>query len=195
MTCVLPNQLFAINLHCAMKINKPDFDYQRHQAIVWGALPCKHQNRTVRHKRDTKGVIRLREQCPDCGKAVSGELRHSVLNGVAPESVPPWDYVAEQQFLDIYLSLSSAVSRIINQERSDEWWTQYGNYLASPEWHAIRRKIIDASRGICEYCRTSPAVQVHHKTYDRVGQERMEDLSAVCLKCHQQLHSSSESGK
>ncbi len=177
-----------------MNISKPSYDYQRHQEIVRAALPCEHPIRELRHKRDTRGVIRLREQCPNCGCAFSGEKRHTILNGAAPDSVPPWDYAAEQRYLSVYLPLSRAIADRINSERSQEWWRQYAEYLASPEWQAIRNKAIDAAGGICIYCRVRPAIQVHHETYERVGHEVVEDLSAVCIECHQQLHGSPAGG-
>lgn len=172
-----------------MKIDKPAFDYERHQEIVRQALPCKHPTRELRHKRDARGVIRLREQCPGCGRPFSGEKRHRVLKGAAPESVPPWDFEAERLYFGVYHPLSQAVANLINSERSQEWWRQYADYLASPKWQNIRRQVLDNAGGICIYCRTRPAVQVHHETYERVGHENNEDLSAVCVECHQQLHS------
>lgn len=29
---------------------------------------------------------------------------------------------------------------------------------------------------------------VHHKTYERLGQEKIEDLQLLCRKCHDELH-------
>ena len=35
---------------------------------------------------------------------------------------------------------------------------------------------------------TNEAVHVHHLTYERVGKEWLEDLQALCPKCHEQQH-------
>ena len=33
---------------------------------------------------------------------------------------------------------------------------------------------------------TNEATQVHHLTYERIGKERLDDLQALCRKCHEQ---------
>ena len=35
---------------------------------------------------------------------------------------------------------------------------------------------------------TNEAVHVHHLTYERIGKEWLEDLQALCRKCHEQKH-------
>ena len=35
---------------------------------------------------------------------------------------------------------------------------------------------------------TNEAVHVHHLTYERIGKEWLEDLQALCPKCHEQQH-------
>ena len=40
-------------------------------------------------------------------------------------------------------------------------------------------------RPICKGC-TNEATQVHHLTYKRIGKERLDDLQALCRKCHEQ---------
>ena len=44
-------------------------------------------------------------------------------------------------------------------------------------------------RPICEKdgC-TNEATDVHHLTYERIGKERLDDLQALCRKCHKQQH-------
>jgi 5-methylcytosine-specific restriction endonuclease McrA len=68
------------------------------------------------------------------------------------------------------------------------WWKWYNQYLLSPQWMEKRRLVFDRCRGLCEGCRNSKAVQVHHLTYVRVGDEMLFDLVAVCLDCHEKIH-------
>ena len=35
---------------------------------------------------------------------------------------------------------------------------------------------------------TNEATDVHHLTYERLGKERLDDLQALCRKCHEQKH-------
>jgi 5-methylcytosine-specific restriction endonuclease McrA len=76
---------------------------------------------------------------------------------------------------------------------------QYQSYMQSPAWFAKRRaKIIDADYTCaeCGYCAlTHPvdiALEVHHKTYARLGNECMSDLEVLCYFCHTRRHWKSE---
>src|SRR4051812_49177503 len=48
------------------------------------------------------------------------------------------------------------------------------------------RERIPNLHGIGDRCRHR-ATQVHHKTYERLGHERMEDLAACCRSCHRAI--------
>lgn len=64
----------------------------------------------------------------------------------------------------------------------------YYKYLQSWEWSAIRyQKILEAGYW-CERCKSSYMLQVHHKTYERLGAELMEDLEVLCWLCHKSEH-------
>ncbi len=70
------------------------------------------------------------------------------------------------------------------------WDVVMTQYLDSPLWKRIRERIIQRANGQCEKCGAilidPSAFDVHHWTYDRVGgNERNEDLSALCYPCHQ----------
>lgn len=65
---------------------------------------------------------------------------------------------------------------------------KYQAYIQSPEWERVRKRILKRARGKCEKCQKRPPIQVHHLTYDRLGNERDEDLLAVCGPCHQSCH-------
>jgi hypothetical protein len=59
----------------------------------------------------------------------------------------------------------------------------YVAYLRSPEWATRRAEALARAGGRCERC-GAPAREVHHRTYERVGAERPEDLQALCAPCH-----------
>jgi hypothetical protein len=40
----------------------------------------------------------------------------------------------------------------------------------------------------CERCRKAQATQIHHKTYERIFEESLKDLQAVCGRCHMEIH-------
>jgi len=65
--------------------------------------------------------------------------------------------------------------------------SEYHTYLASREW-AVKREAIKArSDGRCERCGQRDDIAVHHLTYERLGQEDLDDLQGVCQKCHEYL--------
>ena len=63
----------------------------------------------------------------------------------------------------------------------------YKQYLASREWRVKRKEVIEDRGGICERCASRPIQNVHHLTYERVGQEHSDDLMGVCRPCHEYL--------
>lgn len=71
----------------------------------------------------------------------------------------------------------------------------YREYLDSPKWWAKRDQVLERAQGICEKCEAFKVVHVHHLTYKRLGNERLEDLQAVCLPCHQAYHPDKDIGR
>lgn len=71
----------------------------------------------------------------------------------------------------------------------------YREYMLSPQW-AVKRKAVVARAGhTCQRCgRRNCRIEVHHLTYVRLGQERPEDLIAVCMDCHRLLDKQHQTG-
>ena len=72
-------------------------------------------------------------------------------------------------------------------QESKAWWAWYNGYLESPQWKRRRQLALERDGGICQGCRVRKAVQVHHLTYERVGNEMLFDLVSVCLECHERI--------
>lgn len=66
----------------------------------------------------------------------------------------------------------------------------YHKYLQSEEWKIIRDKVVKRDNGICLYCKTNPAQEVHHKHYKTIYKESLADLESVCSDCHRAIHKS-----
>lgn len=69
-----------------------------------------------------------------------------------------------------------------------KFWNQYRLYLRSEQWFEKREKVLLRARYVCELCKEREASQVHHLTYERVFDERLEDLQALCVRCHKRAH-------
>lgn len=64
----------------------------------------------------------------------------------------------------------------------------YQDYLQTPEWADTRRRALGRARFKCELCHSGSRLQVHHKTYERRGEEDNKDLIVLCRDCHAKFH-------
>ena len=68
---------------------------------------------------------------------------------------------------------------------------EYRAYLRSPAWRMKRDgKLFDAEYRCerCGYDGLDMPLDVHHLTYERVGNERDSDLIVLCRSCHEMEH-------
>lgn len=61
---------------------------------------------------------------------------------------------------------------------------KYSDYLKTDEWDELRRRTKERDGYRCILCNSSEQLQVHHRTYERVGSESIDDLSTICDPCH-----------
>lgn len=78
------------------------------------------------------------------------------------------------------------------RRKRDEWSRMYQRYRDSRGWKRKQQERLRASSAKCDRC-SAPANTVHHLTYDRVdfdhpGTEPLEDLQALCKRCHYLAH-------
>lgn len=66
----------------------------------------------------------------------------------------------------------------------------YGDFLRTPYWDAVRCKIRYKYKYRCALCNNSQNLRVHHKTYKHHGYEwfYLEDLILLCDDCHEKFH-------
>ena len=64
----------------------------------------------------------------------------------------------------------------------------YHDYLLSPEWQARKVQALEAAGHRCQVCNSLDMLEVHHRTYERIGREEPGDLTVLCAICHG-LHS------
>ena len=60
----------------------------------------------------------------------------------------------------------------------------YQAYLASPWWKARRNQALRDAKFRCQRCGVKRDLQVHHRSYQRLGAELPTDLEVVCRGCH-----------
>lgn len=64
----------------------------------------------------------------------------------------------------------------------------YEKYIHSGAWLLKREEAFATHGRHCNRCGTTARLQVHHKTYERMGTELMEDLEILCFGCHAEHH-------
>lgn len=64
----------------------------------------------------------------------------------------------------------------------------YRDYLLSPAWSDVKRRYRQSDLPQMCGCGATTELEMHHKTYERVGEERLEDLAPMCSPCHRVLH-------
>jgi hypothetical protein len=60
----------------------------------------------------------------------------------------------------------------------------YLRYLRSDVWREKRRLVLERDGYHCQLWLQHVATEVHHKTYDHLGHEPLEDLISLCRACH-----------
>lgn len=81
-------------------------------------------------------------------------------------------------------SLRKPHSRLVTALRS----MRYDSFLQTPEWAEHRRRAIKRADGRCQGCDTTEHLEVHHRTYERRGEEHPTDLTVLCAGCHTAVH-------
>jgi 5-methylcytosine-specific restriction endonuclease McrA len=69
--------------------------------------------------------------------------------------------------------------------------TDYATYLVSPQWRARARAAFQRAGHRCQVCnadRWFGPLNVHHRTYERLGDEAPGDLIVLCRHCHDLFH-------
>ena len=60
----------------------------------------------------------------------------------------------------------------------------YHSYLQSSTWKERRSAKLQQAKYKCKRCGERIGLQVHHLNYDRLGDERTDDLIVLCRACH-----------
>ena len=150
---------------------------------------CAHEGCTVLTKFvAANGAESFREQCRRCGEVVAAP-RKADLSPRQKMVAVPFDEALRKSWWDRRAQRQAALYAALQSDRDRQWREAYDSYLHSAEWRALRAKILKRSGGMCEGCGERRAVQVHHLTYERLGREMLFDLVAVCLRCHESIHS------
>ena len=126
--------------------------------------------------------------------AVRSILHRSTILAAEPLTLAvPADLMPEAEGLRASLAdaASDALGRRVEVrivEAAEARQKVYRRYLASDAWQRRRSRVLQRAGGRCEGCGEHPATEVHHLTYDHVGDEFLFELVALCSECHRRIH-------
>jgi len=119
----------------------------------------------------------------------AGEL---VEDREALEADPEWEVSAEAWLPDVFGRLFETLTPRPLERVSQLRKAGYrGGYLFSPEWQRTRENALLAAGHECQKCGArgrGVTLDVHHLTYERLGDELPADLIVLCRGCHQTEH-------
>lgn len=64
----------------------------------------------------------------------------------------------------------------------------YADYLRSEHWRDVRARACAAADYRCQLCYSRDHLEVHHRTYERLGHELPGDVTVLCSDCHGKFH-------
>jgi hypothetical protein len=86
--------------------------------------------------------------------------------------------------------VEAAVQEPVTIKRLDELRSMpYWHYLKTPEWRRTRAAALVRADDACSLDVThTNNLEVHHRTYERIGEELVTDLVVLCHSCHRLHH-------
>lgn len=146
---------------------------------------CDHRRYELRRRTYGNGTTHFVHQCLRCGTA-GRSIKHALIGALTAAEAPPFD----DELPDRFWAEERAQRDAEWNERREERRQEYADYLDSPGWRERRRLRLLLDRYVCQAqlagCRHR-ATEVHHLTYDRVGNEPLFDLVSVCGPCHRAI--------
>jgi hypothetical protein len=113
----------------------------------------------------------------------------------------PVQIAGPQEFGDMWFVYRFCSERRPDFDHGDPWhaltWyldlgrlksMPYQEYLRTDHWHDRRTVALERANNRCQVCNRTDRLQVHHRTYERRGEEQPEDLIVLCNSCHRLFH-------
>ncbi len=133
------------------------------------------------------GSTRYVKQCQKCGRSVGSAIKKSSIN------YQPQQFNTELR--DYHEDIRQTTFTIFEEQRAKQkeekqaaFDKKYQEYMASDLWQVRRIRVLLRDDYKCQGCLEQPATDVHHITYDRLGDELLIDLVSLCRGCHDKIH-------
>lgn len=87
-----------------------------------------------------------------------------------------------------YQTRERNIKELINNSKAKLKWSSYKEYLLSGEWDNLRKQKLRQVGSSCQICNSKKGLHIHHRTYARIFNERLNDLTVLCGDCHALFH-------
>jgi hypothetical protein len=138
----------------------------------------------------------IREQCLNCGGC--SNMNKPLNFKKFSEKVDERFSFSKARFEEYKLERNLEANLIYEIQKTLKFqkshYYKYLIHLQSDYWKNIRLKVLERDCDICQKCKERKATEVHHLTYERLGNELLEDLLSVCRSCHLKIHGNKTDG-
>ena len=147
---------------------------------------CSHSHgKYVKHTY-ADGSIRIGWECASCFQCITKPL--GIKRAIKEFGLTEFQILhLPLRMIEIDLDRVINVRRELYKKQKQKWWSWYNDYLSSLYWLEKREAVLKRDNNKCCIC-GGLANQVHHLTYQRVGNELLDDLISICAQCHTNLH-------
>ena len=135
----------------------------------------------------------IRIQCDNCGGCLemTKPLKHSeyeekTRGEFSKERFKNWKLEKQIEKNNIY-----EFTKYLKDSKSSFY--QYNIYLRSEHWRNLRLIALERDKYICQSCKQEKATEVHHLTYNNLGNEFLDELISYCRVCHEKVHEKKDS--
>lgn len=97
----------------------------------------------------------------------------------------------QKSFTEYYEKLLEIHNRIIyvpDYQMKSVRKEAYSDYLQSGNWKVVRLAALHRAGHKCQICNGTEHLEVHHRTYERLGEEAPNDLVVLDRPCHELFH-------
>lgn len=150
------------------------------------SLECDSEEAAITFRKLTDGRHAVYLQCQGCGGSLGGPLKQ----GQHPDyqSYRAWDEDLREQFhngFNLRVQEARMARDAIRQEEREQRREDYSLFLrTSPDWWALRNRVMKRANWRCEACLDADAKDVHHVTYGLGKLPPAYYLRALCRTCH-----------
>lgn len=117
----------------------------------------------------------------------AGRLKATVFDR-KPELNEPHDPTRKSKHGSQKQKLRAQNKRRIQPPKKSFVRPEYFAYIRSAKWKKKRTQAFECHGRKCQICGATERLTVHHKTYERLGREEMQDLEVLCRDCLDNHH-------